>query len=272
MKDTISYFDSYSGQRYYHVVAYESNNNLYTLQSFWKDCGILKKENIISHDLENFVIEQGKLVTDIKYHFGEEGFSLNDDDKAPYKYDLFAVRLKKQNLLIFGFPFKNIAREKLQKIIGQKKILEKGNFIKTDLNKLIKHSNKQTQFSNDSFITHFSGVELVLTAETNISSVNLDGDMPLESNLYRNVFLDKVENNECKLEKCSLKCETIEHKSNSIPKTKSNIHLDLFGNYKFYVHQSGKNIFTIPFLFEMLSKLKCLKTTLINPILRLENE
>lgn len=266
MKGTSNYFELVSGQRYYHVVAFEVNSNLYSLQAFWRDCGVLKRNNIISNDMFNAVIEQGKLITEIRYHFGDEDFSIDGNDKAPFQYDIFAINIKRFNILIFGFPFKAMARVFLEKMIDQKKILSKGNFVKPDLDKLIKQSNKGLHFSNDFFTTHFSGVELILTGETNISSVNLDGDRPLESNLYRNVFLQKVEDNECKLEKCSLKCETFDNESKNIPKSKSNIHLDLFGNYKLYVHGSGKNLFTIPFLFELLAKSKCLKPSLINPI------
>lgn len=272
MKQSIGYFDSLLGQRYFHVVAY--SNKQYSIQAYWKDCKVLNKNIEVSHQMQDFLIEHGKLVTKTRYHNenGNEDFSVNGDRQPPYQYDLFAIELKKENLLVFGFPFKSIAKLLLEKIFEDNIILKRGHFLKPDLNRLIKQGNKKSEFTSSNFTTHFSGVELILTGETNISSVNLDGDKPLDSNLYRSVFLEKVEKDECLLDKCSLKCETLQDENGEVPKTKSIIHLDLFGNYKLYIHGSGKNIFTIPFLFNFLSKLKCLKETSINPIQRFKDE
>jgi len=265
------YFDLISSQRYYHLIAFKFETK-YSTQNYWKDCGISsKKNNFPLHDNSEFRIEQERIVTNIPYYNGERDYSVNGDGKEPYHYDLFVIELKKLNIFVFGFPFKFLAKTILKNLIDNKKLITKGSFVKPLLDKLIK-LNSNTDFVDTSFAYHFSGLELMLTGDTNITSVNLDGDRPLDSPLYKNVFKKLIEGDECKLEKCSLKCETLKDDSRSIPKTRGNIHLDLAGNYKLYIHGSGNNIFTIPFIFSVLKKTKCLDNTLINPINNLTDE
>lgn len=266
MRQNDSYFDSFKGKRYFHFVAY--SNQQYSIKSFWKDCKVLGKNIDVSHNSSDFTIEHGKLVTPIRFHDenGKEDYSITKDKEPPFEYDIFAIELKSEKLLIFGFPFRSMGRYLLDKIFENNLLLKRGHFKKPDLNLLIKHANKNPEFTIPNFTAHFSSVELILTSETNISSVNLDGDKPLQSNLYRNVFLKRVEKDKCLLDRCSLTCETFFDEAAEIPKTNSITHLDLFGNFKLYIHGTGKNTFTIPFLFNFLSKNMFLRDTSSNPI------
>jgi len=272
MKQNNQYFDSLTGKRYFHVVGYQ--NSKYSMQTYWKDCKVLRKNVEVSYESSDFLIEHGNFITKYSYHNenGKEDFSINKDKTSPFKYDLFAIELKKEKLLIFVYPFKSIASLMLERASENNLLFNRGKFMKPNLNRLIKLANKEPEFSTANFMTHFAGVELVLTTETNISSVNLEGDKPLDSNLYKSVFLEKVENDLCLLDRCTLKCETQPDENSDVPKTKSIIHLDLFGNYKLYIHASGRNIFTIPFLFRTLSKNKSLIETSLNPIQKLIDE
>lgn len=266
-----SFFSLLSAKRYYHLIAFKAEKD-YSIKKFWDDCDVSNKSSVdSSYKIDEFEIELGKILSNLQFYNGGEDYSVNSDGNPPFQYELFAIEIKQLRLFIFGFPFKSLAKTVIESLIVEKKLLNKGSFLRTNLNKLIKINHK-TDFVNEMFSSYFSGVELTLTGDTNITSVNLDGDKPLESVLYKTVFLNKIIEDECKLEKCSLKFETTSNNNNDIPKTRSNVHIDLFGNYKLYVHGSGNNIFTIPYMFNLFNSYDCLEQTLINPINRLNDE
>ncbi|MET3980679.1 hypothetical protein ABIB62_003283 [Mucilaginibacter sp. UYP25] len=264
-----NYFNLISAQRYFHLVALNITEQ-YSTVDYYKNFGNYQRsKNHTIHQTKDFVIEHVRIITDTPYYGGTKDYSVKNDGLAPFNYDLFTIELKPLNILILGFPFKFLAKDILENLI-RNKLLQHANFIKPDLTKLIKENNDSALMLNN-FSSHFSGVELSLNGDTNISSVNLDGDRPLDSTVYKTFFYNLIQRDECSLEKCSLKNEILEE-TTDIPKTKSNIHLDLFGNYKLYIHGSGNNIFTIPSFFKALTEYQCIKTTLTNPIIRLKDE
>ena len=255
-------------RRYFHLVALRIDSQ-YSIREFWNDCEIsVKRKEACALENSEFIVSQNTITSDIRFYNTEDDFSINQNGEPPFHYDIFAILLKQSNLLIVGFPFRLLAKSTIANLISHKSLLKKGNFVKANLNNLIK-VNPFTDFFEENFTSYFSSLDLTLTGDTNITSVNLDGDKPLESTLYKSVFLKLINEDECKLERCTLKCETTPNNSNNIIKSKANIHVDQFGNYKFYIHGSGKNIITIPYIFTMLNKYECLESTLINPINRL---
>lgn len=264
-------FNLVSAQRYYHLVAFKPDSS-YSIQSFWNECGIQRsQEGHINYDLPNFKIEYRKVISNIPFFNGDKDYSVNKDGLPPFNYDMFGLEIKKSNVFIFGFPFKLLAKTVLRNLIENKRLISKGSFVKADLNKLIKINSDRT-LTEGAFTSRFIGIELTITGDTKITSVYLDGDEPLKSTLYNNVFSKLINEDKCKVEKCSMKCETSMDESLNIPKTKSIIHIDLFGNYKLYIHGTGNNIFTIPLIFNLLGNLDCLDYTLINPIKSLQDD
>jgi hypothetical protein len=259
------YFNLVNPQRYFHLVAIKSENN-YSLNSYWKDCGV-EKQNVfkVETNFSNTLIEYAKYISSIPYHLGDQDYSTNRDNSPPYNYDLFAIHNTELNIFIFGFPFKNLGKVILNGLISNG-LTKKSNFIRPDLNELIKKISTIT-LDTDVFSSEFSLLELILTGETNVSTVILDGDSPLKSSLYKDFFLPKINQDECKLERGSLQCNLNVNEGDL--KTNANVHLDLFGNYKVYIHSSGKNIFTLPFLFQSLVKSSFVKYTTVNPLVRL---
>lgn len=265
-----NYFEFLTAQRYFHLVALKINNE-YSIESYWRDSGIGKKRRKYrSYDFPDYKIEQVRILSDIPYYFGSLDYSVNGNNEAPYQYDLFVIELKKQGMLILGFPFKQLAKTVLSNLLDGPYPKLKSIFNRVDINKLIR-TNHDVDFIEQQFSAYFATIDLRLTGDSKITSVNLDGDRPMESDLYKNVFKGLVEQEFCKLDRCSLKLDTISDGEN-IPKTRSIIHVDKFGNYKLYVHGSGNNIFTIPFMFILFRKHKCIETTFNNPIDKLRDE
>jgi len=266
---TQKYFDLDTFKRYFHLITFKSDKK-YSAINFLQDIGAtIKETSQFSIDF-SFTIYQSEIISNVPYYNGDKDYSLNKDGQPPYKYDLFAVHMFSMNMFVIAFPFKHLAKTSLNNLIETKKIMSKGSFVKCDINKLL-IENSENDLSDENFTSYFSGLDLTLTGDEKLSSVNLDGDKPLQSNLYKQVFSKIVDSRKCHLERCSLQCRLINQVEN-IPKAKANIHVDLFGNYKMYVHGSGKNIFTIPYLFTLLSFKECLKLTLSNPIDRLQDE
>ncbi len=256
-----NYFELKTSKRYFHLIAVQSEKN-FTADNFWDQCGVEQdKKNQKMHSGDNYTIIQKRILSNIPFYNGLTDYSINGDDKPPYNYDMFSIELQNQNILIIGFPFKGLAVNVISRLIETYNFLNKVEFLKCDLSKLIK-SNSVHISNSEQFTSFFSGVNLKLTGDTHVTKVGLDGDRPLESTLYKDFFKERIQKDECLLDKCTVKCELIE----PTLKTKSNVHIDNFGNYKLYVHGSGKNIFTIPYLFEALKDHNCLLTTITNPI------
>lgn len=266
-----NYFELSAVRRYFHLIAFKPEKNYQALQ-FLKDINAPIVKNVSYHSEFKFNVIKAQIISQIPYFNGEEDYSVSKDKKPPYAYDIFAIQMPHLDFFIVGFPFKGLAKYTLTNLINQNKLLSKGSFLKCDINKLLKENSKK-DLSYDNFLCYFSMLDLTITREEKISSVNLDGDKPLESHIYKSVFFKLITKDECLLNRCAVKCR-IQNSFNGIPKTQGNFHIDKFGNYKFYVHNMGKNLFTIPFLFELLSKSDkdYLKPTLINPIDRIKDE
>lgn len=231
---------------------------------------INKTDNYFS-DNSLFRIEKQSVVSNVPYYSGNADYSVNGDKRPPFQYDLIALEIKDQNILVMGFPFKYLAREIVNKLIKDKKYLSKGGFVKPNLDKLLKESTV-SDFSDDAYSFHFSSLGLTLTGDTNMTSIDFGGDRPLDSPIYKKLFKDVIQKKQAILENCGLKCEINADEEENIPKTRGNVHLDHFGNLKTYIHGSGKNVFVLPYIFSLLKNHKCVDTTLVNPLLHLQDE
>jgi hypothetical protein len=266
-----TYFDFKTAGRYYHVIVFKFDIK-YSLKSFWKDCRIESKSFPSSiYEDDNIIVEKQSFISAIQYYFGESDYSVSQNGKAPYRYDLFAIQIKAQDIIIIGFPFKSLARNIVQTLIADKKYRTKGNFLKPNLGKVLKETNSES-FGKDFVSCSFSGLSMVITGDTNITSINLGGDHPLESTLYKKNFKKMIDENISMPENGIIRCELSGLKDDELPNTRANIHLDNFGNFKLYLHASGKNIFTLPFLMLTLKSLKCLIPTITNPLITLKDE
>lgn len=265
------YFEFKTAKRYFHIVAFKFESK-FTIRNFWKDCDInLVSQKPAVHDSDEVRIEQIWMNSEKQYYFGEIDYSVNQNLKAPYRYDLFAIELKRQNVFIFGFPFKSLAKELMRKLTEERNYKTKGAFLKPNLGKLIRDTNSQ-DFGNDLGTGYFSSLSITITGDQNITSIDLGGDRPLESSLYKKNFKRLIEEEQSHVEKGIVRCQTTDDEMIGIPRTRSNIHLDHFGNFKMYVHGSGKNLFTLPFIFTALKATKCLQNTLTNPLINLNDE
>lgn len=265
------HFDIKTSKRYFHMVAFKFSSK-FSLKSYWKDCNSgISTNSFLNFDNQDVRIEHSRITSNVQYYFGENDYSESGTNTAPFNYDLIAIELKKHNIFIFGFPFKLLAKDIIRKLVEDKKYKTKGAFLKPSLDKLVKDTNSQ-DFGDDWANFYFSSLSMIITGDTNITSIDFEGDKPLESLLYKKHFRKMIEEDLSKIERGVIKCETETALPDNIPKTRANIHLDHYGNFRMYVHGTAKNLFTVPFLFKILNEYKCLQTTLTNPLINLSDE
>ncbi|RNC86261.1 MAG: hypothetical protein ED556_08160 [Winogradskyella sp.] len=264
-----SIFNLINPQRYFHVVVFNNENDFFNKRLL----KILNFEVEFSYnDIDNVEINQLSIVSNLPFYRGEKDFSVNSDGKAPFKYDSILINQKSLGISMLCLPFKLLAKVIVEKLINDHNVLAKNNFVKVDLNKLIKSNHNHTDYYTEDLTYFFSSINLTLKEESTLSSVKLDGDKPIDSSLYKEVFKNKINDGKCSLEKCVLKLNTSISENSNVPKTKAAVHIDTFGNYKLYVHTSGNNTVTLPLLFENLEQMGCLNYTPINPIKNLKEE
>lgn len=261
--------DLLQSQRYYHLISYTGQKNLLK-KSFLKDWKISARSKVEIN--EDCILNLMSITTDYRYYRGEDDLSINKNDKPPFMYDIFALEHKKLNMTILGFPFKSLTRNITKALVNDYGFIKTTDFLKTDLNKLIHVDEKHTDYYHNKNHFFFKGVYLTLSGNSYVSTVKLEGKKPLDSDIYKEYFKERLAENKSHLEKCVLRSNTeIDYIDETI-KSSSSFHIDKFGNYKLYVHSHSKNITTIISLFEFLHDNACLVETSKNPVLQLRNE
>ncbi len=266
-------------QRHFHFIILRDIGG-YTLNSYWTqaaDAGALSKQ---ADDINypEFEIQHRELRTNTAYPRGRllETVSLSKDGSPPYLYDLFGLKILIDSVTYFAFvfPFSALALEITDRIIDGYKIRRICEIIKVDLSLLVGKIGSQTDVRKIS--SQVVGLQAVISDDPVLHSVSLGGDDPLKSSIYKNFLLDPIRKGITTLEQCVLKCELQPPIADSFElsaqQRRARVHLDAFGNFKFYVHISGKNFATIPFLVQLLKTLECLDTTSVNPLHRLQEE
>jgi hypothetical protein len=256
-------------QRYFHLVALKGSRAIIKKQ-FFKDWRINEVERFEFNS--GCIITQMSVITDYRYYGGETDYSLGGDNNPPFKYDVILVEYPKIEITILCLPFKNLAKNISFDLESKYNILSNSSFIKVDMEKLININDDYTDYYYNSNHFFFGGIFLSVSGDSYLSTVKLEGDKPLDSEIYKDYFKERINNHECKLEKCIVKCRIEINEDDQAIKAKSSIHIDKYGNYKLYIHTNGKNLITIPVLFEYLSDISCLLDTPYNPVNHINSE
>jgi hypothetical protein len=250
-------------RRYYHLIAISTSENVLSkaFMKFWK----IKEKNSFEYN-NNTLITKYIILSDNIYYRGEVDYSYNKDNNPPFAFDIISIVDNKTNFQILCFPFKRLAKDIIISLVENNNLLVKSDFIKVNMNQLIHANDIQTDFIYKNSYFFFAGVYLTVSGDSYLTTVKLEGDKPLDSDLYKAYFKTKIKNNECKLEKCIIKCKSSTKINNEEYNTISTVHIDKFGNYKLYLNSTGSNILTIPALFGFLRQLKGLISTSNNPV------
>lgn len=256
-------------QRYYHFVVLKGSGKRIGAGFFNR--ARIKKRKAIALD-SGSTMQPLYVTSDYQYYRGSEDYSESGNGLAPFVFEAILFDCPNLDITILGFPFKKLTVDMVRLLVSDFGILAGGNFVKADMASLIRANDEYTDlyFHEDHYF--LAGVYLSISGDSFLSTVKMEGDKPLDSDIYKNYFKPKIESNECHLEKCILKGRIdLKPKGESI-KVLSTIHMDKFGNYKLYVHSQGKNLASVPSIFEFLDNFGCLVETPNNPTLHIHDD
>lgn len=245
-------------QRYYHFVALRGAAKRIR-NKFFVDRNIQRGDLV---RLPNTcTVRHLRVTSDYQYYRGNDNIFLN----GRLVFDGVLFDHHGLNLTLLGFPFKRLTNDLVDYLVTRYDIVSGGKFVSADMGKLIKANENETDFSVGSNHFFLAGVNLTLKGDTFLSTVKLEGDKPLDSDLYKDYFQERVLKNESRLEKCTMKCAVATPPNLEAGRTVSSIHIDKFGNYKLYVNSQGRNLITLPAVFEFLDSIDCLSETPYTP-------
>lgn len=276
-------FDLLVEQRYYHFIALHVTGS-YSLTDYWSQLHEFtttssKMSELTYSDLE---IQHRRLRSDIPYTRGKllETVSISGNGLAPYDYDIFALRMSAENqtYFMFAFPFVALGRLVIDNLIANHDFMKKGDTQKVDLGSLVKQAEVAVENLADPIRTRVVGLQVVILTDPALSTVSLDGDNPLKSAIYRNYLQESIHKGRVNPNQVVLACELLwppqltDQTIVNQRKLRARIHMDVFGNFKFYVHIGGENCIIIPYLMKKLASLKCLDKVSTNPLRRTRDE
>lgn len=192
-----------------------------------------------------------------------------DDEPDRLVFDGILLEHKDLNLSLLGFPFKKMMADMVSRLINKFDLQSSGNFVNVNMGKLILEHEKEPDQSYGNSEFFLAGVDLAVSGDRYLSTVKLQGDRPLESELYTEYFKPKVHKQNSRLQRCTMKCKV---SRDSQPRVVSAIHIDKFGNFKLYVHANSRNIEALPEIFEFLDSIGCLSRTPHAPTMNIFEE
>ena len=266
-------------QHYFHFIILHNKRRL-KLEDYWNHIGWIIKTKNPEKSYRNFEIQHRKLKSKIPYAGGQVLKRISKDGKPPYEYDVFAIRVKTKNdtYIVLAFPFIDLARDSLDKLMSELSVRKGITFRKADIISLILSSDNG--IGEELFRAGVVELQVINKKDPNLSSVTLGGDNPLKSSLYEDYLKNPINEERKKIypERCVLACELQRTTETSVqtmlskPNIRSRVRMDIVGNFKLYVHKNGENIFIIPHLLRELDAMKYLNRVSINPLLRLSKE
>jgi hypothetical protein len=280
MSTETAHFDLLVDQRHFYFIAVRDLAG-YRLADYWAQIGsvttVRGQTDVVCPGLE---IQHRQLRSELAYPRGKplEIVSVSKDGSPPYLYDVFAIRLRfhAKTYFVFVFPFAALAREIVDRLIITYNLRRRCDLLRVDLPLLIQHSELPSEVKQ--VRTNIVGLQVTVPDDPALSSLSLGGDNPMKSSIYRSFLQEPIRKGTTILEQCILACELQLSGENPDQlavdqrKSRARVHLDAFGNFKFYLHINGENLITVPYLIQRLISLDCLDTVSINPLHRVEKE
>jgi hypothetical protein len=231
-------------------------------------------------DLGDVLVERRRIISEKAYARGAvlQQLSVGGDLNPPYKYDVCLMRIFVDGCYyyIFAFPFTGLAKDIIGVLVDKYELTRKLDFVKVDLNRLMDLNEVRTKYEDVAVKAHLIAVKLSVHNETSLSAMMLRGDNPLKSSFYKDVLEGLIKENYYKPQQCALSCElgfvqdlnTLKSDAHN-KKIRSHVHVDVFGNYRTYIHLSGANVLVFPFLIKSLVLENCLLKGSDNPLNRM---
>ena len=265
-------------QRYYHFVAVRASTSD-GVDGYWR---ALRNARPPRTPLEfsgaGFSIQHRQLRSPKLYARGAvaQAVSQSGDGSPPYLYDVFAARvdIRRSSYLLFGFPFAALALDVARDVFGTGARSPFGDFSSIDIPRLIRVMEAGGESRSDHVSMSVVAVQVSVRDDRSLTAVRLGGDDPLSAELYRKYLKPKISLGELVPDHCVLSCE----RDNAGDPTagrrilRSRVHVDHYGNLKFYAHVGCGNLSLIASVLTQLDAMQCLVKAENNPLFRLGSE
>jgi hypothetical protein len=271
MTDSAFGINSIADKRYYHFVLVKSSG--LTLSAYWRklsEIGEVERPHVRTPvESQLFSLEHRKLRLEVPFARGatSEYLSERGNGRPPFFYDLFAGKMefKGESYLLLGYPFSSLALM----IVGS---LEEHGFSKdaeyqnVNLPKWLSAKNrpfKRFEGLNSNVVS----VQFVVTGDESLTGVRLGGPDPFSAEIYKEYLQPKFEGGSLVPDLCVLASDR--QADERMPMEKmlySRLHIDKYGNFKFYMHAGCSNVTLLPYVVGQIRVAGCLGAVSKNPI------
>jgi hypothetical protein len=274
--------NSVADRRYYHFVALTGRG--LGPATFWKklnEIGEIERPDVaVPVDSPRFKLEHRKFRSKRVYARGAVTATLSEHGKGgpPFLYDVFAARIEFEDdpCLVIGFPFAALAVETIDRLTSNGS-MKNSDFVGVDVSALLSEKNRPLKLF-DGLSSMVVGVQYVVTDDKSLTSVRLGGDDPFQAEIYECFLRQKFERGLWVPDQCVLACERNGDTSLATrPGTsggplRSRVHIDKFGNFKFYMHVGCSNVTLMPYAIAQIHSVACLRKVSGNPLRRIEQD
>ncbi len=277
MTDQSFGINSVADRRYYHFVLAKTETRL---PGYWKELrrlgDIVKPAAAVAAGEPDLELEHRKLKSERAYARGIAGFQLsqNGNNRPPFLYDLFAATLhfRSELYMLLGFPFVALARNVIDELLRDG-FIKTRDFQSVEVGELLKEKNRPFR-TLQGLSSKVVGVQFVVTDDKSLTAVRLGGNDPFHAQIYEKFLREKFESGIWGADLCSLACER-DVQEKKIPSSRrilrSRVHIDKWGNFKFYAHAGCKNISLIPYIVSQVRSVSPFKQAVGNPLWRVQD-
>lgn len=277
MTDSAFGINSLADTRYYHFVVVKGGS--LTLSAYWRrldEIGKIERPRVeVPVESQRFTMEHRKLRYEVPFARGAaaEYLSQRGEGRAPFLYDLFAVRMDFQGepYFLFGYPFRLLALEMIESL-DSSGFFKNAEYQNVNLTKWLGSRNRPFK-KFEGLSSNVVGVQFVVTDDASLTAVRLGGHDPFKAEIYQDFLKQRFEGGSLVPDLCVLACERESDLKISIGKVlHSRLHIDKPGNFKFYMHKGCANAMLLPYAIGQIRAAGSLKNALVNPLRKAERD
>lgn len=276
--------NSAADKRYYHFVAVKGRgavlSRLWRILSDFGEGEIERPVVAVSLESTRFKLEHKKLRLKKPYAKGAAALTLSEHGRGqpPFLYDLFAARIDFEDApcLVVGFPFAALALGAIDHLKSNG-FMQNVEFLGVEMSELLSEKNRPLKLVHG-LSSSVVGVRFVVTDDKSLTAVRLGGDDPFQAQIYESFLKQKFELGLWVPDQCVLACERKEDTTDEGRLKppggliRSRLHVDTWGNFKFYMHAGCANVKLMPYAIAQVHAMGCLKMVNGNPLKRIEKD
>ena len=280
MVESMTGISGLADKRYYHFVL--ARTEAVGLDACWRKLralgDVIRPKAAVPPGAPGFALEHRKLRSERAYARGEAAITLSEKGNGgpPFLYDLFAakINLRSEGYVLIGFPFLSLAREAVDCLLRENFIQTK-DFQAVDIGELLRERNRPYK-RFEGLSSRVVGIQFVVRDDKSLTGVRLGGDYPFQAQIYERFLKEKFEAGTWGVDLCVLACEreADAKKDGAQPGNilHSRLHIDKWGNFKFYVHTGCNNVLLLPYAIGQIRAVLPFRQALGNPLLRASYE